>query len=304
MATTLSQPSPARRRSGGLAHAVGVYLAWGLIPLYMRLLSSVSAFEFVAWRVIFSVPVCLLLVVAFNQVGEVRAAFRNPRALGALAASALLIGANWTIYVGAVLKGHVLATSLGYYINPLVNVLLGTIFLGERLGRTQWIAVILATAGVALMAWESLAMLWISLALAGTFAGYGFVRKLAPSGALPGLAVESLLLAPVAVLYLLLAGAGPHGLGFGSDLATSLLLAGTGPITVLPLIAFAEAARRLDLSVLGFVQYLTPTITFLLGVFAFGEPLRPVQLGCFALIWLAIGLFTRDLLARRRTTRV
>lgn len=303
MATTSPELKTVPRRPGGLTQAFAAYVVWGLIPIYMRALASVGALEFVAWRVLFSVPVCLVLIAWFNQVGELGAAFRNSKALGALAASALLIGANWTVYVLAVLKGHVLATSLGYYINPLVNVLLGTIFLGERLSRLQWTAVALAGLAVGIMAWESLSMLWISLSLAFSFAGYGLVRKLAPSGALPGLTVESLMLSPLAAGYLLFAGLVGHRVAFGSDLSISLLLAGTGVATAIPLVMFAEAARRLDLSVLGFVQYVSPTITFLLSVFVFGEALQPLQLGCFALIWLAIALFSRDMLMRRRESR-
>ena len=295
-----ASPTISARPTGGLAYGLGAYVVWGLFPLYVRALRHVPGLELVAWRLVLAVPLCIAMVFALRQSGEVRAAFRNRRTLATLALSAVLISANWIIFILAVLHGHVLATSLGYYINPLVNVLLGTLFLRERLSRRQWSAVALASVAVALLAWDALPMLWISLSLGISFSAYGLVRKLAPVSAMPGLTVETILLMPVGLGYLVYTAMTPAGLVFGQDTATTLLLSGAGALTAVPLFLFAEAARRLDLSTLGFVQYLTPTFSFLLGLFVFHEPLRPVQLGCFALIWLAIGIFTWDLLARRR----
>lgn len=296
----MSSRPPASALASGLPQAFGAYLAWALFPLYFALLRSASPLEVVGWRVLFTLPFCLAAIVALRQIAELRAAIGNPRVFGALALSGVLIGANWLVYVGAVMHGHVLATSLGYYINPLVNVLAGTIFLRERLSGRQWLAVGLAGVGVALLASEALATLWISMALALSFAGYGLTRKLAPVNALPGLAVETLVLAVPALGLAIWQTSRPEGLAMGTAPGISVLLMAAGPITAVPLMLFASAARRLDFSLLGFIQFVTPTGLFLLGLFAFGEPLRPAQLICFVFIWTAIGVFCWDLLSRRR----
>lgn len=286
--------------SDGMPYAVAAYLIWGLLPLYLWLLSAVPPAEFVGWRILFTVPVCLAIVTLRRQWPDVSAAVRRPAVVAALLASAVLIGGNWLIYVYAVSAGQVLAASLGYYINPLVNVLLGTLFLGEKLGRRQWLAVAIAAAGVALLAWGARDMLSISLTLAVSFALYGLVRKLAPVGSLPGLTIETALLALPAAVYLGLLANGGSELHFGTDVSLSLLIACSGVATAVPLLLFALAARQMDYSSLGFVQFLAPTIAFVLGLTVFGEPLRPIQLGCFVLIWLAVAVFAWDILAKRR----
>lgn len=288
------------RRTGGLAQAFGAYFIWCLFPLYFAALHAVSPFEVVAWRLLFTLPFCLVMVAVLRQGAQLRAVLGNPRLLGALALSGLLIGTNWLVYVIAVMEGHVLAASLGYYINPLVNVLAGTIFLRERLSRLQWIAVALAAIGVAMLAWGALDTLWISLGLAFSFAGYGLVRKLAPVESLPGLTVETLVLLIPALGLLGWQASSSAGLAMGESPATSLLLACAGIVTGIPLLLFAGAARKLDFSVLGFIQFVTPTGVFLMGLFVFGEPLRPVQVFCFVFIWTAIAAFCWDLLSRRR----
>lgn len=264
------------------------------------LVRHVPPMEFVGWRIVWTLPVCLLIVLYGRQAGELIRTLRNRRALGLLALSALLIGSNWGIYIAAIQAGHVLATSLGYYINPLVNVLAGTLFLGEKLSTRQWVAVALAAAGVIPLAWGAQEMLGISLALALTFSAYGLVRKLAPVGALAGLTIESavLLLPGLAILFWQVQS--PRGFAFDDDLVTALLVAASGVITAVPLMLFAVAARRMDYSTLGFIQFGTPTMIFLLGLFVFHEPLQPVQLACFVTIWTAIAIFSWDLLARRR----
>ncbi|MEO7246964.1 MAG: EamA family transporter RarD [Novosphingobium sp.] len=291
------------RQHGGLPYAIGAYLIWGLLPLYLRLLHGIPPFEFVGWRVIFTLPLCLVAVAFSAKWRALWSALSNPRTMMVLLGSSLLIGTNWLIYIWAIVEGHVLAASLGYYINPLVNVLAGTLFLGERLSQRQWGAVALAVAGVALLAWGAQDMLWISLSLAFTFSGYGLVRKLAPVESLPGLTVETVVLLIPAMMIINHYAQAPLGPAFGRDTSTSLLLALSGAVTAVPLLLFTEAARRMDYSTLGFVQFLSPTLVFLLGLFLFHEPLRPVQLGSFALIWAAAGLFIFDLLARRRVSR-
>ncbi|MBW8753064.1 MAG: EamA family transporter RarD [Sphingomonadales bacterium] len=291
---------PASSRPNGLPHALGAYLIWGLLPLYLRLVHNVPPFEFVGWRLIFTLPICLIIVALRRQEREVTMALGNPRTLGLLLTSALLIGGNWLLYISAIQSGQVFATSLGYYINPLMNVLAGTLFLGERLNARQWTAVAIAAAGVSLLAWDAREMLGIALALAVTFCGYGLVRRLAPVASLPGLTIETVLLL-VPAIGIVIWQAGSHGgTSFGRDVTTDLLLPLSGLLTAVPLLLFATATRRMDYSTLGFVQYLSPTIVFLLGLFVFHEPLRQVQLACFVLIWAAAALFVWDLLSRRR----
>lgn len=296
--------SPQPHRPSGLPHALGAYVIWGLLPLYLRLLHSVPPFEFVAWRIVFTVPLCLLFIAVRRQWSELRAVLANRRQMLTLLATAVLIGINWTIYIAAVQHGHVLATSLGYYINPLVNVLAGTLFLKERLSKRQWSAVALAGLGVSLLAWGALDTLWISLSLAISFSLYGLIRKLTPVGSLTGLTIEAaVLLLPAAAAAWWYAQQ-PLGSAVGHDLGQSLLVACAGVLTAVPLLMFAVAAQRMDYSALGMVQFLSPTIVFFLGLFLFHEPLQPVQLACFVLIWAAIALFVWDLLAlRRRASR-
>ena len=294
----MSNSSQAPRPSG-VPMALGAHLIWGLLPLYLILVRQVPPFEFVGWRVIFTVPVCLLLIALRRQLPELRAALADRKVLRNLCISAVLVGANWLIYIAAVQSGHIFAASLGYYIIPLVNVLTGTVFLGERLSPRQWWAVALAGVGVSFLAWGALDMLWISLSLAITFSTYGLVRKTTPVGSLPGLTIETAVLLLPGIGIVLWYAQTPAGMSFGQDISSSLLIAGSGIITAVPLLLFAIAARRMDYSMLGFFQFLSPGIVFLLGLFVFHEPLHSVQLASFIVIWCAVALFVWDLLARR-----
>jgi len=277
---------------------LAAYTIWGFLPLYIALLKRVPAFELVSWRVVFTLPFCVAIAVSRHQMGDIARALEDWRVLRLLLLSSLLIGANWVVYIAAINGGHVFAASLGYYINPLVNVLLGTIFLGERLNRAQWAAVTLAAGGVTVLLYGAIDTLGISLALGLSFGLYGLVRKLAPIGSLPGLTIESALLLPLAVVTVWWFARGAQVSSFGHDVKTSALLVGAGFATAVPLLLFAVAARRMDLSTLGFAQFLSPTIAFVLGLTVFDEPLRPVQLASFVLIWAAIALFSWDLLRR------
>ncbi len=294
----------AKSTSGGLAPAIATYVIWGLLPLYLRALQDVPPVELIGWRALFTVPVCFAIVALRRNWAEVRAAVHDPRVMALLLVSALLIGGNWLTYVVAIQQGHVLATSLGYYINPLVNVLAGTLFLKERLSARQWFAVALATIGVGVLAWGARDMLGIALVLALTFAGYGLVRKLAPVTSLPGLTIESTLLSLPAAGIIACFAAAPAGLSLGRDVTQDVLLALSGVITAVPLLLFAVAARRLDYSVLGFCQFLAPTLIFLQALFVFGEPLKPVQLASFGFIWAAVALFSWDMWSRARQARL
>ena len=294
----MSTPRPSSY--DGLPQAVGAYALWTLFPLYFALLHAASAFEIVAWRILCTLPLCLAVIALLRQGEELRAVLRNPRLLGSLTLSAVLIGSNWLIYVVAVAHGHLLATSLGYYINPLVSVLAGALFLGERLSPLRIVALALAALGVALLARDALPTLWISLSLALTFGSYGLVRKLVPVTAITGLTVETLVLVLPALGLLAWRAGLPQGLAMGSSLHLSLLLGSAGLVTAVPLLMFSSAARRMDLAILGFLQFFLPTGLFLMSLWLFGETLKPVQLACFLFIWSAIAVFCWDLWRQRR----
>lgn len=302
MSTRPSTPSATQTATGsGLPFAFGAYTMWGFLPLYLVLLNAVNPFALVGWRTIWTIPVCAVAIALRGQIAEVKAALTDRRVLGVLVMSSLLISLNWITYIVAVQRGEFYAASLGYYINPLANVLLGTVFLKERLSRMQWLAVGIAGIGVAILAFEALDTLYISVMLALTFAIYGLLRKRAAVGALPGLTIEVLVLAIPAIAVIALV---PHATsGLESDLAGHALLIGAGLWTAIPLLLFATAARRMDYSALGFVQFLAPTIVFLLGLTVLGEPLDPVRLVCFVFIWVAIAVFSADLLIKHRAKR-
>lgn len=301
----MTQPTaPAVSQQRGLPYALAAYGIWGFVPLFFKLLDNVPPVEVLSQRIVWSLPFCFIIMLFRRQIGEYIAALRNGRVLRLLLASSLLIALNWLVYIYAIFTDHVLAASLGYYLNPLVNVLLGMVFLGERLSRLQGVAVVVAAIGVAILLAGALDTLWISLTLALSFGTYGLIRKVVPVGSLPGLAVETTLLLPVSVAaagYYLWIG---DGRGFGSDLETSWLLAAAGVVTAVPLLLFATAARRMSYAALGIVQYLAPTLQFLLGLFIFNEPLKPAQLFCFLLIWISIAVFSFDMWRKMRAERM
>ncbi|WP_419716223.1 EamA family transporter RarD [Altererythrobacter aquiaggeris] len=291
------QTGPDRR---GLFAAFGAYLMWGFLPLYLILVQAVPSAEFVAWRIIFTVPICLLIIMVRKQMPEIRAAMANRRVLLTLFCTAILIAINWFVYVWAIQNGHVYAASLGYYINPLLNVVLGTFFLGETLSRRQWFAVALAASGIALLLGGALTTLWISLTLASSFATYGLLRKTVAVGSLPGLTIESVLLLPLAfgIAWVFASGASGSAITVSPELTTAIFLGGV--LTAVPLLLFAIAARMMDYSTLGFIQFLAPTIVFILGLTVFGEELQMLQLACFVMIWSAAAIFVWDLVQRSR----
>lgn len=285
-------------RRTGLTSALGAYLIWGFLPLYLILVREVPALEFVGWRIIWTLPLCLLIVVVRRQLPQVLAALSNRRTMGWLLVSSALIAFNWLVYVWAIQAGNVFAASLGYYINPLVNVLLGTLLLGERLSRMQWAAVALAAIGVSLLLGGALTTLWISLSLALSFGSYGLIRKQVDVGALPGLTIESilLLLPAMAVAWYYSQQSAGSAFTQSTGMALSIMLGGV--LTAIPLLMFAIAARKLPYSLLGFMQFIAPSIVFILGLTVFGEELKPVQIACFACIWAAAAIFIWDLVAR------
>lgn len=296
----MSGASPSRP-STGLLLAFGAYGLWGVLPLYFHLLKGVSPGQILAHRVLWSLILLIGLILVLKRGRALIAAARG-RTLLLLFASATIIATNWLIYIWAVVNDHVLEASLGYFMNPLVNVALGVAVLGERVRRVQGIAIAIAAAGVAVMAFSGGGAIWISLTLAGTFALYGLLRKVMAMDALGGLTIETLLIAPFAAGLLLLSiqdGSNAWGQSTGLD----LLLALAGPITAVPLLLFAGAARKLPLSTLGLIQYTSPSLQFMLAVFVFGEALHVENIVTFALIWSGCALYVWDSWRASRAVR-
>jgi len=285
----------------GAFAAASCYFTWGLVPLYWKQLAVVDPLELIAHRHVWSLVFLLGVLAAQGGFASVRAALAGPRAIAINFLGAALLTGNWLVYVWGVNTGHVIETSLGYFLVPLVNVAAGRFLLHEHLRRVQWIAIGGATAGVALMIFQLGRPPWIAFALAGTWGAYSLMRKRSPLGPLTGLTVETLLLAPCAIAFLLWrfhSGAGALG---RVDARTHALILSSGVITAIPLLLFAYGARRIRLSTLGLLQYLAPTVQFLLGVFVFHEAFTPDRAVSFAFIWGGLVLYTADnLLAQRR----
>jgi chloramphenicol-sensitive protein RarD len=288
---------------GGLGFGALAYGSWGFVAYYFRAVAEVNPFEVLAHRVIWSVGILALLVTLRRQWGTCRELLGSAGTWRALSFSTVLIAVNWLVFIYAVASGRLVEASLGYFINPLVSILLGMVFLGERLRPLQWVAVALAIAGVAVYTTRVGTLPWISLTLASSFGLYGLVRKQSKAGPIVGLFFETGLLLPFAVGYLLVLGAtgglvfatrpppGAEGLG---SLRMDLLLCAGGVVTTLPLLWFAAAARRLRLSTIGFMQYSAPTIQFLIAVLDFGEPFDRARAFAFAIIWVGIAVFVTD----------
>ena len=284
----------------GLFAAAGAFFIWGLLPLYLKLLQAVPVLQVTAHRLCWGCLFAVAWLGLRGELGNVLAALRDPRVRTRLIISAALISANWITYVWGIANNRVVETSLGYFINPLVNVLLGVVLLSERLNRAQWTAVAIAAAGVAYLTWSAGDPPWIALILALTFGLYGFVRKVVQVDALAGFGSETLLLLPVGIGYLIwceIAGIGALG---HAGPATSLLLALGGPLTAIPLVLFAYGARRIPYSTVGLLQYIGPTLQLSLGVLVFNEPFSGPRVVGFALIWSALAIYAIDGVWRSR----
>jgi chloramphenicol-sensitive protein RarD len=283
----------------GILSAALAFLCWGLFPLYFHAVREVPSMQILAHRMLWSLAF-LLLVLAWRRQWSWLNQVRQPRVFWSFVASAFLLSANWLLYIWAVNNGHVIEASLGYFINPLVNIMFGYLLLKERLRRGQWAAIALAALGVAWLTWQSGSVPWIALFLAASFGAYGLLRKTAALGALEGLSFETMVLFPIAAAYvgwLTLHGENAF-LNTGSD-TTRWLLVASGPITAVPLLLFASGARQIPLSILGLLQYLAPTIQFLLGVLLFKEAFTADRLVGFALIWAALAMFAAEGLFQR-----
>ena len=267
-------------------------MVWGIIPLYFKALASIDAGEVVAHRILWSLPLLLAILWWRAELPAIRAALVVPRTGALLVLTSLFIAGNWIVYVLAVNGGHVLAASLGYFISPLLTVMLGALVLGERLQRLQWLAVAIAGAGVAVLgvgAWQTL---WISLALAGLWALYSLARKVAVVDAMPGLAVETGLLLPVALGWIAWQMAQGQAHAFGQNVGIDALLLGAGAVTALPLLLFNLAVKKISFATIGLIQYIAPSIQFVLAIFLFREPLTTAHLVAFPLIWAGLGLYS------------
>jgi len=283
----------------GILSAASAFLCWGLFPLYFHAIGEVPSLQILAHRMLWSL-LFLVIVLAVRRQWAWLSLLRQPRIVGSFLASAVLLSVNWLIYIWAVNNGHVIEASLGYFINPLVNISLGYLLLKERLRRAQWMAIAVAALGVAWLSWQAGTVPWIALALALSFGGYGLLRKTAALGALEGLSFETMVLFPVAAAYVTwLTVHGQNAFINTESSTTRLLLMAAGPITAIPLLLFASGARQIPLSVLGLLQYLSPTLQFLLGVWIFHEAFTAERLVGFALIWLALALFAFEGLLRR-----
>ncbi|WP_079226284.1 EamA family transporter RarD [Pseudomonas putida] len=278
----------------GYLLGLGAYIIWGLFPLYFKAIQSIPAVEIIVHRVLWSALFGSLLLLVWKHPGWWRELRENPRRLAILALSGTLIAGNWLTYVWAVNNGRMLEASLGYYINPLINVLLGMLLLGERLRRLQWLAVAMAALGVAQQVWQVGSLPWVSLVLALSFGFYGLIRKQAPVAALPGLVVETWMLVPLALGWMLLH---PAAMSAQSEFYTSsqaLWLMAAGPVTLVPLVCFNAAARHLPYTTLGFLQYLAPTLVLLQAVLLFDEHLSSSSLIAFIFIWAGLAVYSVD----------
>lgn len=295
-----ASPSPRNEDSlSGFLFALTAYLLWGFLPLYMKALTHIPPVEVIAHRVIWSVPIALLVLVVLKRTSDLKAAICTPRMLGMAALTAALISVNWGIYVWAIGSGHALDAALGYYINPLFSIFLGAVFLGERMGRLQAVAIGLAIIAVAILTWDAGRLPLVALALTLTWGCYAFLKKWLPIGPNQGFALEVLILLPLALGYMAWLWGNGQGHFLQGVAWDDALLIGCGLITAGPLMIYANGAKRLTLSTIAIMQYIAPTMIFLTAVFVFDEPFSRVKLLAFSLIWFALVVYSLPVLVGR-----
>lgn len=277
-------------KNKGLLYGIIAYALWGFFPIYWRLLQGVPAVELLGHRIAWSFLLLVVVILVMRQWNDFRSSL-NARTFRIYFIAAILIGVNWLIYVWAVNEGFIIETSLGYFINPLLSVLMGVFFLRERLRSAQWIPIVLAAIGVVYLTFAYGRLPWIALLLAFTFGFYGLTKKLAPLGSVFGLTLETGILFLPAVLYLGWAEASGSASFLHTDSISNLLMIGAGVVTTIPLLLFASAAKQIPLSMIGILQYLAPTIQFLIGVFVYDEPFDQSRLIGFSIVWLALVIF-------------
>ena len=284
------------QQKSGILFAIGAYIIWGIFPIYWKLIEDVNSMEVLLNRIIWSFVMTFILIGLIGKLSALRAdceyLWKNKKQLLSLFAASLIISVNWFTYIWAVQNGHILQTSLGYYMNPLLSILFGVLFFREKLSKAVLVSVAIATIGVLYMVWTAGVIPWVALVLAFSFATYGVLKKQIQLDALRGLAIETALIVPLALIaYAYLASTTPTSL-FQVDTKTNVLLILSGIATALPLIFFAKGAQSMPLYMLGFIQFLAPTISFMLGVFLYKEPFDNTQLVTFIFIWTAVLLFS------------
>lgn len=287
----------------GLWSGVAAYTIWGLVPLYWKLLKHVPAIQVLGHRIVWSLAV-LLILVGMRRRARAALASVSPRVVGLYAIAAGLIAVNWFLYIFAVNAGFIVETSLGYYITPLVNVLFGVVFFHERMRPAQWVAIAIAAAGVVQLTWAYGALPWIAFGLAASFGSYGLAKKKAPLDPLEGLTLETAILAPLAIVYLVILHRSAEGAFLRTGAASDAFMVGGGLVTTIPLLLFAAAVRTVPLSVIGILQYIGPTLQFLIGVFVYHEPFSRTQLIGFSIVWTALAIYAGDSLRARRMAPV
>lgn len=288
----------------GMFYAIASYVLWGMFPIYFKALEAeIPPVDIVMHRVLWSFLFLVIVLTVRKQWAWVAPMLRQPRVIGGFMASALLLTANWTTYIWAVNNNHIVEASLGYFINPMVSVALGFIFLRERLRPVQWLSIAIAAAAVLWLTWQTGHPPWIALTLAVTFGSYGLLRKTASLGALPGLALETALVLPLALAFLVYTTVQDQNTFVSASTSTKWLLVAAGPITSIPLLMFAAGARRLPLSLIGVLQYITPSLQLLLGVWLYNEQLDGARLVGFIAIWCALILYSVEGLWRTFTIR-
>ena len=290
----------AKNPLAGIGFGLLAYGIWGFFPLFFRQLAHVSPMDVLSNRAVWAFVFVALLLTLNQRWGKVVAIFKKPRQFAMLALAALLVGSNWLIFLWAVANQQVVASSLGYFLTPLINVLLGLVVLKERLNRLEWISVGLALAAIANEIITLGSLPWVSLCLAATFGTYGLVRKQVPVDALSGLWLETLAMLPICGIYALWQAQSGHQVFAAHDMTTTLLLVGAGVLTALPLIAFAAATQRLDLATVGMLMYINPTMQFVTAVWIFGEPMQEARLISFALIWIGLFVFSWSMWGKYR----
>lgn len=287
----------------GFAFAISAYVLWGFLPIYMKALAHLEPVEVLAHRVLWSVPIAAAVLLMLGRTADVRAAFQSPKTLGMAVVTAVLISVNWTIYIWAIVSGNALDAALGYYINPIFSVLLGAVLLGEKLNKMKWAAIALATIAVVILTIETGELPIIAVALTTTWGFYAYFKKSLPVGPNQGFLLEVLLLAPPAIGYVLYQSITGQGHFMAGTPWDTWLLLGCGVVTAVPLMLYANGAKLLRLSTIGMLQYIAPTMIFLVAVFVFGETFGPARMIAFPLIWLALGLYSVSLVREARRKR-
>lgn len=287
----------------GFVYALTAYLLWGFLPLYMKAVAHISPLEVIVHRVVWSVPIAAIVLIVLGRTAEIRQALTTPRMLAMACLTASLISLNWGIYIWAIGSGHALDAALGYFINPLFSILLGAVILKEKLSRIQIAAISLVAMAVALLTWNAGGLPWVALALTVTWGFYAFFRKTLPIGPTQGFLLEVLLLTPPALAFIIYLTVTGRGHFFAGTAADTWLLAASGLVTAVPLIFYGNGAKLLKLSTIGIMQYIAPSIIFVIAVFIFREPFDTVRLIAFLMIWSALAVYTLPSLMKGKDTR-